>query len=156
LLEVKHLTQAKQHATYLKVVEHLTGEQFVAQSAAENVCRCFLKAIGVTIAPEQTLSSSNISASVPNPKPIPLTSTKKPLPANTTPPTAKTAVQKPPARVKSFDQYMRLLEDFFVKNGKVKLSYQQIKSFILSNNLAVDWKITYADVEKDLEKIYVI
>ena len=44
---------------------------------------------------------------------------------------------------------------FFIQNGKTKLSYQQIKSFISSHNLDVDWKITYADVEKDLEKLYV-
>lgn len=49
LLEVKHLTQTEQRATYRKVVQHLTDEQFVAQSAAENICQCFLKAIGVLI-----------------------------------------------------------------------------------------------------------
>lgn len=155
LLEVKHLTQAKQHAAYLKVVQHLTDEQFVAQSAAENVCQCFLKAIGVTVAPEHVPSSSYISAPISTQKQIPSTSTKRQLPKNTTPPTIKTVSQKPPAKVKSFDQYMRLLEDFFIQNGKTKLSYQQIKSFISSHNLDVDWKITYADVEKDLEKLYV-
>ena len=155
LLEVKHLTQAKQRATYLKVVQHLTDEQFVAQTAAENVCQCFLKAIGVTIAPEQVPSFDFISAPVSAQKQIPSTSAKRPLPKNTTHPAIKTVPQKPPAKVKSFDQYMRLLEDFFIQNGKTKLSYQQIKSFISSHNLDVDWKITYADVEKDLEKLYV-
>lgn len=155
LLEVKHLTQAKQRATYLKVVQHLTDEQFVAQTAAENVCQCFLKAIGVTIAPEQVPSFDFISAPVSAQKQIPSTSAKRPLPKNTAHPAIKTVPQKPPAKVKSFDQYMRLLEDFFIQNGKTKLSYQQIKSFILSHNLDVDWKITYADVEKDLEKLYV-
>lgn len=155
LLEVKHLPQAKQRATYLKVVQHLTDEQFVAQSAAENVCQCFLKAIGVTVAPEQTPSLSCISAPASAQKQIPSTSAKRSLPKNTTLPAIKTEPQKPPAKVKSFDQYMRLLEDFFIQNGKAKLSYQQIKSFISSHNLDVDWKITYADVEKDLEKLYV-
>ncbi len=154
LLDVKHLSQAKQHAAYLKAVQHLTDEQFVAQSAAENVCQCFLKAIGITLTPEQPSSLSSISSPASIQKQIPSTSAKRSLPKNTTPPAIKTASQKPPAKVKSFDQYMRLLEDFFIQNGKTKLSYQQIKSFISSHNLDVDWKITYADVEKDLEKLY--
>lgn len=154
LLEVKHLAQTEQWTTYQKVVQHLTDEQFVAQPAAENVCNCFLKAIGVTITPEPTVHSKPIST--PNvPEKQQALVTPVTLSRRTTQPASKSLPQKPPVMVKSFEAYTKLLEEYYIRNGKVKLSYQQIKYFISSNNLDVDWKITYADVEKDLEKLYV-
>lgn len=155
LLEVKHLAQTEQRTTYLKVVQHLTDEQFVAQTAAENVCLSFLKAIGVKIASEYTEPSKHTTAPAISEEQPSYDSRKDPPPKRSTPPVTKLVSHKPPVKVKSFEQYMKMLEDYYRQNGKAKLTYLQIRSFISANNLDIDWKITDADVEKDLEKLYV-
>lgn len=49
LLEAREMDLAQQKVQYLKVVQYLTDEQYVDQTAAENICLSFLKAIGVTL-----------------------------------------------------------------------------------------------------------
>lgn len=157
LLEVQKLDKSKQHATYLRVVQHLVDEQFVAQQAAENVCLGFLKAIGIVIevpTPVQEVVKSTPvqpeKAPTPTPPAKPQQTTYRTPPKPTPPATTKTRTPK----VSSYSEYMKLLEEYFLQNGKVQLTREQVQSFIYTYALNVDWKITYSEVEKDLATIY--
>jgi hypothetical protein len=157
LLEVQKLDKAKQHAMYLRVVQHLVDEQFVAQQAAENVCLGFLKAIGIVIevpAPVQEVIKNIPAQQVKTPAPTPPTklqqTTYKTPPKSTPPVTPKTRTPK----VSSYNEYMKLLEEYFLQSGKVRLTRERVQSFIYTYALNVDWKITCSEVEKDLTSIY--
>lgn len=154
LLDARQLDSGKQVAEYRKVIHHLTDEQFIAQTAAEDICKSFLKAIGVSIVDDtinrQTSAiAPNVSASPPAQREKSNVLTR-PNHAHT----SSTVLQKKPPKVKNYQQYLALLESRFIQNSKNKLSRQQINEFISANNLAEDWKITFADVEDDLKAIY--
>ena len=156
LLEVKNLEKSMQRASYLKVVQYLAEEQFVAQTAAESVCLSFLKAIGVTIENpvcERVTTATSPVIKKPFSQPNKETGTmpaKQPMSR----PSAPISPRRDQPKIGDYQQYMKILEDYFLQNGQGKLSYQQIHAFVSVNKLDKDWKITCADVEKDLSKVY--
>ena len=156
LLEVKNLEKSMQRSSYLKVVQYLTEEQFVAQTAAESVCLSFLKAIGVTI--ESSVSERVTTDTSPVIK-KPFSKSNKetgtmPAKQPMNRPSVPISPRRDQPKIGDYQQYMKVLEDYFLQNGKVRLSYQQIQAFVSVNKLDKDWKITCADVEKDLSKVY--
>ena len=56
-------------------------------------------------------------------------------------------------QVKSYDAYMRLLEEAMLKNSKVELSDAQIYQFLSANKLDSDWGITSVEIRKDMKTI---
>ena len=56
-------------------------------------------------------------------------------------------------QVKSYDVYMRLLEDAMLKNSKAELSDAQIYQFLSANKLDSDWGITSVEIRKDMKTI---
>lgn len=149
LLEVKNLTQSEQRATYLKVVQHLTNEQFVAQAAAENVCLCFLKAIGVCIPSEQVFSPRHIAEPSSNRKQMPSISNTRLPPKRIVVPSTINQVTS----MSNFEDYMKALEQRYIDNGKHMLTTMQIKDFLSSNGLDKTLGIQISDVETDLKTI---
>lgn len=55
--------------------------------------------------------------------------------------------------VQSYNEYLRLLEDAVVKNGRRALSDLQIDQFIRHNKLDSDWQIIASEVEEDMMMI---
>lgn len=66
---------------------------------------------------------------------------------------AKYKPQNAPKQIANYEDYMRALEALYVKNGKQSLSPEQIRDFILTNNLGKKFGITIPDVQKDLKPI---
>lgn len=56
-------------------------------------------------------------------------------------------------QVKSYDAYMRLLEEAMLKNSKAELSDAQIYQFLSVNKLDSDWGITSVEIRKDMKTI---
>lgn len=56
-------------------------------------------------------------------------------------------------KVKTYQQYVKLLEDAVVKNNGTRLNNTQVNDFIKNNNLDRDWGITSIDVYKDMSDI---
>lgn len=56
-------------------------------------------------------------------------------------------------QVKSYDAYMRLLEDAMQKNANAELSESQIQHFISVNKLDSDWGITSVEIRKDMKTV---
>lgn len=56
-------------------------------------------------------------------------------------------------QVKSYDAYMRLLEEAMLKNSKVELPDAQIYQFLSANKLDSDWGITLVEIRKDMKTI---
>lgn len=56
-------------------------------------------------------------------------------------------------RVKSYDAYMRLLEEAMQKNANSELSESQIQHFISVNKLDSDWEITAVEIRKDMKMV---
>lgn len=56
-------------------------------------------------------------------------------------------------QVKSYDAYMRLLEDAMQKNANAELSESQIQHFISANKLDSDWEITSVEIRKDMKTV---
>ena len=54
--------------------------------------------------------------------------------------------------VKTYYEYLHLLETEVIKNDGKELSWNQIDRFITKYNLDKDWNITIADVSKDLKE----
>ena len=154
---------------YNGVVKSLSEELFISKTAAKHVCVEFSKAIGVNISLE--ISDLKESA-IPHP-----TDTASPLQSATKQQFVRisgavgknsnsthlllddsphTTNQLGPnvKQIRSYTQYLMALEYYFVLHGKVKLSHQQVKKFIATNRLDVEWEITTQDVEKDLCTIY--
>ena len=52
--------------------------------------------------------------------------------------------------VQTYNEYLRLLEDVVVKNGRRALSDLQIDQFIRHNKLDSDWQIIASEVEEDM------
>lgn len=52
--------------------------------------------------------------------------------------------------VRSYNEYLRLLESAVICNGKYELSDVQIDQFIRTNNLDFDWQIISSEVRKDM------
>lgn len=57
-------------------------------------------------------------------------------------------------KVKTFYEYLHLLENEVIKNDGNPLSDTQVNRFISVYNLGVDWNITLADVKADLKEYY--
>ena len=55
--------------------------------------------------------------------------------------------------VRSYNEYMNLLDAAIIKNGKQALSNTEILSFISNNNLDKDWNITPREVQIDMNSI---
>lgn len=58
-------------------------------------------------------------------------------------------------QVKSYDAYMRLLEDAMKINANSELSESQIQHFISVNKLDSDWGITAVEIRKDMKTVLV-
>lgn len=56
-------------------------------------------------------------------------------------------------KVKTYNTYLRLLEDEIVQNGKKELQLAQIEDFIRKYNLNSDWGIISYEVKKDMMTI---
>lgn len=56
-------------------------------------------------------------------------------------------------KVRSYNEYLNLLEAEIKRNGYKKLSILQINSFITNNRLDSEWGVVVKDVEKDCEII---
>ena len=55
--------------------------------------------------------------------------------------------------VRTYNEYLRLLEAAVIGNGKKELSDYQVEQFIKSNNLDSDWHIVASEVKKDMSPI---
>lgn len=55
--------------------------------------------------------------------------------------------------VRTYNEYLKLLETAVVGNGKKALSDYQVEQFIRSNNLDSDWNIVVSEVKKDMAPI---
>ena len=55
--------------------------------------------------------------------------------------------------VRTYNEYLKLLEAAVVGNGKRSLSDYQIEQFIKSNHLDSDWHIVLSEVKKDMAPI---
>ena len=55
--------------------------------------------------------------------------------------------------VRTYNEYLKLLETAVVGNGKKALSDYQVEQFIRSNNLDSDWNIVAYEVKKDMAHI---
>ena len=51
--------------------------------------------------------------------------------------------------VRTYNEYLKLLETAVIGNGKKALSEYQVEQFIRSNNLNSDWNIVASEVKKD-------
>ncbi|MDF2872838.1 MAG: hypothetical protein K0R05_4413 [Anaerocolumna sp.] len=56
-------------------------------------------------------------------------------------------------KVKSYDEYMKLLEVAMINNGKHELSDAQINSFLVSYCLNTEWGISTSEVKTDMSTI---
>ena len=55
--------------------------------------------------------------------------------------------------IRTYNEYLKLLEDAVIGNGKSGLSDYQIEQFIKSNHLDSDWHIVLSEVKKDMATI---
>jgi len=55
--------------------------------------------------------------------------------------------------IASYEEYLKLLEEEIIKNGRVKLSDSQILNFIKKNDLDSTYQINMSDVKTDMEPI---
>lgn len=56
-------------------------------------------------------------------------------------------------QIRSYDIYMRLLEEAMLKNSKAELSDVQIYQFLSANKLDSEWGITSVEIRKDMKTI---
>lgn len=56
-------------------------------------------------------------------------------------------------KVKGYSEYLRLLENAVIQNGKKELQISQIDDFIRVNDLNLDWGIVLSEVKKDMVSI---
>ena len=56
-------------------------------------------------------------------------------------------------QINTYDSYMKALESLYLQNGKKALSPEQIRDFLLTNNLQKKFGITIPDTQKDLKTI---
>jgi len=103
-------------------------------------------------------------SSVSNPKTVripfgkPSTQNSKPSPQISKPstPVGKTSSGNNPSggrQVKDYNEYIQLLEEAMLKNGRAELSEVQIQRFLLEHKLDVEWSITLKDVHYDMKAI---
>lgn len=129
LLEAHRLDAAGQRASYMKVVQYLTEEQFVAQSAAENVCLSFLNALGTRL--DVTTSETPVTFSPPG--------------GNTQAPEKTT--------IRTYSDFMRILEKRFSENGNKMLSHEQMQSFLNEHDLVSRFGLQEDEVQAALNAI---
>ena len=56
-------------------------------------------------------------------------------------------------QINTYESYMKALESLYLQNGKKALSPEQIRDFLLTNNLQKKFGITIPDAQKDLKTI---
>ncbi len=168
LLSMIGQDRATQMASFKGVVKSLTDDLFVAESAAESVCKAFTSAIGISIVvetPRPTSTAQSNGASTREVSQGAVThqsartsgtvaktaSSMYRTTSNTSPPTRTTTNSK---LIQNYSQYLKALENYYISHGKVRLTNQQVREFIALNRLDVEWKITAQEVEKDLSTIY--
>ena len=163
LLDAVQMPSSRQRAEYQRVVQHLTEERFIARNAAENICCCFLKAVGVTITEEPVEPEKKPkTATPPAQKPVgpaKTTTASTPTPKTTTSSSSnapKPASAKPSQTggISNYQQYMKALEQLYLDKGKRPLTDEEIDGFIAKHQLYSRFRISLWDVKKDLTDIY--
>ena len=170
LLAARNKSVAEQQACYCRVLNYMMEEQFVAEEPARRICLSFAAAIGLTVTGElpknvvrqpETIPDRDGAAFGERPvmPPVVPASTADPVvpavPSRSASGKSRQESRKPGVtKIATYDQYKKALEQYCVQSGWQPLSESQIRQFINLYELDKAWKITVADVEKDLRGLY--
>ena len=160
LLEARNQDAQEQRICFMQVCQYMVDEQFVAEEAARKICMSFSEVIGLSVSDEprserlkkesagnryaKTVENEFEKATVPPANPNRTSEQYR----NQTP--AKTSDKQ----ISTYAQYQQALRDYYVQEGKKPLTESQIQQFLAANSLDTKWRITVADVQKDLKRIY--